>query len=196
MTSARLVVAALLVCTASAFAQVQTLPGSYTGDGPTRASAYLFAPIPLILPPLDTRVPDFLELWWAVPEEQPAQTQGIFGPLHPVVIKPWEVPYQPQQTDPAQLSGDDMNILQAKVNLLQAVLDANLDKGVFITPDGAGWGDGICYTMRSYVVARDNRDSDAVHPVSYSTCQMGSKYHLKTAEGHAATRIDPSAQKP
>jgi hypothetical protein len=44
------------------------------------------------------------------------------------------------------------------------------------------WPDSTCYTMRSYVVARDDRGSDSTHPVSYSTCQPGSRYGLKTTE--------------
>ena len=42
--------------------------------------------------------------------------------------------------------------------------------------------DTVCYKIRSYVVARDNKDSDSVHPVSYSTCQPASRYRLRTTE--------------
>ncbi|SRR5579871_753402 len=45
---------------------------------------------------------------------------------------------------------------------------------------GAPDVDGLCYTMRSYVVARDNKRSDSTHPVSYSTCQKASRYRLYT----------------
>jgi hypothetical protein len=44
------------------------------------------------------------------------------------------------------------------------------------------WPDSTCYTIRSYVVARDEAGSDSTHPVSYSTCQPGSRYGLKTTE--------------
>jgi hypothetical protein len=46
-------------------------------------------------------------------------------------------------------------------------------------------GDDICYTIRSYVVARDSKDSDSTHPVKSSTCLPGSRYHLKTAVAHS-----------
>ena len=36
-----------------------------------------------------------------------------------------------------------------------------------------------CYKIRSYVVARDSKDSDSVHPVGYSTCQPASRYRLR-----------------
>ena len=42
--------------------------------------------------------------------------------------------------------------------------------------------DTVCYKIRSYVVARDSRNSDSVHPVGYSTCQPASKYRLRTTE--------------
>ena len=43
--------------------------------------------------------------------------------------------------------------------------------------------DTVCYKIRSYVVARDSKDSDSVHPVGYSTCQPSSKYRLRTTDG-------------
>ena len=42
--------------------------------------------------------------------------------------------------------------------------------------------DITCYKIRSYLVARDNKDSDSTHPVGYSTCQASSRYGLKTTE--------------
>ena len=51
------------------------------------------------------------------------------------------------------------------------------DETGLLTPDA----DKVCYAIRSYVVARDSKDSDSVHPVSYSTCQPASRYRLKKA---------------
>ena len=42
--------------------------------------------------------------------------------------------------------------------------------------------DATCFTMRSYVVARDSKDSDSTHPTGYSTCQPASKYRVKTTQ--------------
>jgi hypothetical protein len=47
-------------------------------------------------------------------------------------------------------------------------------------------GDTTCYAIRSYVVARDSKDSDSTHPAGYSTCQRASRYHLKTTVGEPA----------
>ena len=43
--------------------------------------------------------------------------------------------------------------------------------------------DTTCYKIRSYVVARDSKDSDSTHMTGYSTCQAASKYRVKTTEG-------------
>lgn len=41
--------------------------------------------------------------------------------------------------------------------------------------------DTICYTVRTYRVARENPDSDAVRPAGYSTCQRASRFQFRTA---------------
>jgi hypothetical protein len=43
-------------------------------------------------------------------------------------------------------------------------------------------GDDICYLIRSYRVARDEKHSDSTHPVKSSTCQPASRYHVRSAE--------------
>jgi hypothetical protein len=41
--------------------------------------------------------------------------------------------------------------------------------------------DGTCLTLRTYRVAREHPDSDAVTPAGYSTCQPSSRFQVKTA---------------
>jgi hypothetical protein len=41
--------------------------------------------------------------------------------------------------------------------------------------------DGVCYTLRTYVVARDEKDSDATHVVREARCLPASKLQFKTA---------------
>lgn len=60
-------------------------------------------------------------------------------------------------------------------------LDSRIDR-LLVAPDGQFVDDTLCYKMRSYVVARDRKDSDSVHPVGYSTCQPASRYRLRTTE--------------
>jgi hypothetical protein len=39
-----------------------------------------------------------------------------------------------------------------------------------------------CYSIRSYLMARDSKDSDSTHLVSTSTCQPAQHYALKTTD--------------
>ena len=55
-------------------------------------------------------------------------------------------------------------------------------------PEVASLDFSMCYKIRSYVVARDSKNSDSVHPVKYSTCQPASRYQLKTTELHETVR--------
>ena len=47
--------------------------------------------------------------------------------------------------------------------------------------------DATCFAIRSYVVARDDKNSDSTHPVAYSTCQPASRYRLRTTDAHPAS---------
>jgi hypothetical protein len=47
--------------------------------------------------------------------------------------------------------------------------------------------DKTCYAIRSYVVARDGKDTDSTHPVSYSTCRPASRYHVKNVEAQSGS---------
>jgi len=59
-------------------------------------------------------------------------------------------------------------------------------KGVtrYLLPDSqTGPAEGkLCYTIRGYMVARDEKDSDSTHPVRSSTCQPADRFHVKSAE--------------
>ena len=57
-------------------------------------------------------------------------------------------------------------------------------EGIIVSPDGPLAAETTCYNIRSYVVSRDSKDSDSVHPVGYSTCIPASRYRLKTANDH------------
>lgn len=55
-------------------------------------------------------------------------------------------------------------------------------EGIIVSPDGPLAAESTCYNIRSYVVSRDSKDSDSVHPVGYSTCIPANRYRLKTAK--------------
>ena len=61
-------------------------------------------------------------------------------------------------------------------------------RGLLIAPDGEGLADNTCFAIRSYVVARDEKDSDSTHPVKSSTCQPARRYHLRAAESPSDSR--------
>jgi hypothetical protein len=90
-------------------------------------------------------------------------------------------PSQPSdQEKPAwQLSFDAPKNLLAKNGSFPLLLPSDSSR---IASDKRLIDDTVCYKMRSYVVARDSKNSDSVHPVGYSTCQPAGKYRLRTTE--------------
>jgi hypothetical protein len=42
--------------------------------------------------------------------------------------------------------------------------------------------DSFCFAMRTYKVARDDAQSDSVHPVGYTTCQPSKRFQVHTIE--------------
>ncbi len=54
-------------------------------------------------------------------------------------------------------------------------LNAPSKRALSINPDL----NATCYTMRTYRVQRDDRRSDSVHPVGYTTCQPAPRFDLK-----------------
>lgn len=123
MTSVRLLTAAVLICTASAFAQEQS-------SSATRSNHP------------------------AEPERSARVTTS----------DPWKIILN---------QGPDSR--ESSLQWLQ------LDP-MAVRADARPGDDILCYKIRSYVVARDRKDSDSVHPVGYSTCQPASRYRLRTTQ--------------
>lgn len=53
---------------------------------------------------------------------------------------------------------------------------------LYANATGAAEADTLCYTIRSYVVQRDEKNSDSTHPLRYSTCQPARRYGVKKAQ--------------
>jgi len=68
--------------------------------------------------------------------------------------------------------GDDAGQLLSKSLIQQLVAQGRFED------------DTTCYAIRSYVVARDTKDSDATHPTGYSTCQPSTRFRLKSTVEH------------
>ena len=58
-----------------------------------------------------------------------------------------------------------------------------------VTPDGPLANDFTCLSIRSYVVKRDSKNSDSVHPAGYSTCVPTKRFSLKTADARETVSL-------
>jgi hypothetical protein len=143
MTLARLLLAAILFCSLTAFAQDQPMSTTQT-PGNSVASVI-------------------------------SKASG------PAPLEPWKI--IPNRS--SDLNSDSMD----RIRVDQFRLDPG--KVYPVAPkftfkardwDGALGSDTTCYTIRSYVVARDSKDSDSTHATVYSTCQPASRYRLKTTD--------------
>jgi hypothetical protein len=132
MTLARLLLAALLICSLPAFSQDQEMS---TAQIPANG----------------------------------ASVSGANRNAAATPSEPWKIIPNP----PSDLNSDSADHVR--------VDQFRLNQGPVISP----WvvpldADTTCYTMRSYVVARDSKDSESTHPAGYSTCQPASRYRVKT----------------
>jgi hypothetical protein len=141
MTSVRLLTAAVLICTASAFAQEQSSSATHPNrtDEPEKA-AQAAATEP-----------------WKLVLNQPADWNSGKNRLQQFQIDAYKI--DRSRIDP------NRQAFRWGSQIDDIVVD-----------------DTLCYKIRSYVVARDNKDSDSVHPVGYSTCQPASRYRLKKTQ--------------
>lgn len=49
-------------------------------------------------------------------------------------------------------------------------------------PDGQAQDSSLCYSIRSYKVARDDSRSDSTHPVGHTTCTSAARFRTYTIE--------------
>jgi hypothetical protein len=103
-----------------------------------------------------------------------------------VSSEPWKIiPTRPPDLgpdSPDRLRADQYRWEQGKVDFGNGHSKLGPKADVLVSGLGA---DPTCYAIRSYLVARDAKDSDSTHPVGYSTCQPASRYHLKSAQQDA-----------
>ena len=82
-------------------------------------------------------------------------------------------------------NGEDAFKISRDVGANRMILPSpDLHPGLNGQPDNT-----VCYTIRSYVVARDEKDSDSTHPVSSSTCRRASRYLMKEVETAPAALV-------
>ena len=105
------------------------------------------------------------------------------APLATAPSQSWQISSAESGISPSRNPLDRMHIDQFKIDPKFAPFrtESRLDP-IVVTPENLAGDDTLCYTIRSYVVARDSKNSDSVHPVGYSTCQPAGRYRLKSAE--------------
>jgi hypothetical protein len=90
--------------------------------------------------------------------------------------EPWRIfPDSRESLVSGQIRLDQIPADQFKLDLRANGLDRLVGEGP------------TCYAIRSYVVARDSKNSDSTHPAGYSTCQTAQRYQLKTTDMRSAT---------
>lgn len=94
------------------------------------------------------------------------------------------------RTPPAATPSEPWRILpkpnSSKDKVLMLITPEMGPEGITVSQGGPLEAEPTCYAIRSYVVARDKKDSDSVHPVGSSTCISTSRYRLKPADDDVA----------
>jgi hypothetical protein len=119
---------------------------------------------------------------------RPNRTAEPDKSMQATASKPWKIVL----SQPADLNAGANPLQQAQIDKYK-IDRSRIENGrslrwgsqidpIFIVMDGQLGDDTVCYKIRSYVVARDAKDSDSVHPVAYSTCQPASRYRLRTTQ--------------
>ena len=146
----------------------------------------------------------FLLLYCSIPvlAQNSARTTGqesLPDSRGTVKSEPWRI--IPESTAKAGLPNDPLARLQASQpdrynDKRDVLINSDAKAGTIpllsLVPEAETTGvdslgriadDATCLKIRSYVVARDSKDSDSTHLVRYSTCQPASRYQLRTAVG-------------
>jgi hypothetical protein len=147
MTLARLLAAALVVCSLPALAQDQR---PFTQEEVFRGDRFFFVrPDPAATPSEP----------WRVFSDRTADLGSGLNALDPLRLDQYKLD---------QIKGDaHVRRFKFYPRPETLVVDSN---------------GPTCYAIRSYVVARDSKDSDSTHPAGYSTCQPSNRYGVKSAD--------------
>jgi hypothetical protein len=154
MTLARLLAATLLVCGAPALAQNQQLLAS-----PAPGNIHRDPGVVTFFPCCAAAATP-TEPWRIVPDH------AVDGGKNPLDRLP-------------NYDYKDFHFKDGRAHILRPNADAGMFNSSLESQLNA---DVTCYSIRSYVVARDAKDSDSTHPTGYSTCLPSDRYHVKSAE--------------
>jgi hypothetical protein len=84
-----------------------------------------------------------------------------------------------QPADQAKATENKVNRQVELAEVEPGVLNPVVSGPLLLPPMKVPDTDHVCFTMRTYVVARDSKDSDSVHPVRYSTCTPANNRGVK-----------------
>ncbi len=122
----------------------------------------------------------------AVSEQASANQPAAAASSEPWKFIPNQLADASSGTDPlTRLQIDKYKVFRSNTNTRTLLLGPEADAGMVLSGlNGIDGLDGVttCLKIRSYVVARDAKDSDSTHPVSYSTCQPSTRYRVRTTE--------------
>ena len=110
------------------------------------------------------------------------------SPASPEVVKASPV-QSAAHADTAAPSSTSADSFDKRYGILRS--DPDSDTDLFSTPAQRYFSrmkreeDGTCLKLRTYKVARDDRDSDSTHLVDYFTCQRASKFQMRSSDGAA-----------
>jgi hypothetical protein len=157
MTSSRLFIAALLLSALPVCAQDSPNGHRMAGQLP------LFC-----FDPAATRS----EPWRIVPD-LPAKFRSGADLMEPLRSSARSVDSERPACRASVTDSADQTILSTRVSTT-----AGIPESAVLRSDS----DLTCYTIRSYVVARDSKGSESTHPAGYSTCRPSDRYQVRTTE--------------
>jgi hypothetical protein len=161
MTLARLVAAALVICSLPTFAQDQQSQSAGQSIPACNLRSAIGCPTPGNVKIGGNFFFDLGDVKTATPSE------------------PWRIFQNPLSDAPfGQILLDPIRLSQVRLDEIKDDPRIHHLKLFFQRAES----DTICYVIRSYVVSRDSKDSDSTHAAGYSTCQPSSRYRVKTTE--------------
>jgi hypothetical protein len=118
--------------------------------------------------------------------QSPSADRPAAGMLAKAAVTPsGSVLDHPQHTDPTQTLMNGIGRYRVDAYRIlgsgEIIPTASINPGATPLPTEESADGPTCYTIRSYVVARDDKNSDSTHPVSSSTCQPANRYRVKKA---------------
>jgi len=186
MALARLLIASLLLSSVSALTQDSRIGVNINGPLSTHAGLYFW---------MWGTAATALEPWRLIPE-RPADASSARNPLDRIRIgqdgfgqseanrnsSRLEMghPFSNGIHSCSQLPDEDPTCRIVRLYFMSLLPNGRMAS--IDVPSNESDADTTCYSIRSYVAARDSKDSDSTHLAGYSTCQPTNRYRLKRTE--------------